>query len=133
MNHEMETAKNEELTLLALGEKFALVGDGGGLVRRACLHCLNRIKTVQPRRVYLDEDAERDIFGFKIRVSEDIPLDFLMAFQTVRDFSTGLGVSACFDPKGKTWYVSEVLDPITGKGSGRFFFTEADALTFATL
>lgn len=116
MIHETEqTPQNEELTLLALGEKYALVGDGGGLVRRACLTCLNRIKTVQPRRVYAEEDAG------------------LRDFQAIRDYFTGLGVSYSFDPASKTYFVEEVADPITGYGSGQFFFTSRDSLTFATI
>lgn len=123
-------AKEKELTLLALGEKYSLVGDEGGLVRRICGRCLSGRSTVNPVRLYLEAGKPYDFFGMPVYSSEGMPADKMAVFNPIRDFESGLGVECSFDPATRTWYVREVVDPISGEPTGRFFFTKDEPLLF---
>lgn len=122
-----EIRGTQEFTLLALGEKFALIGDNGGLIRRACLKHAYTLKTVNPKRVYIDK-APVMLFGFPTMESLDVKPDRIVAVQDYRDHMTGLGFRGAFDPIDKEWLVSEILDPVTSEPTGRFFYTADDRL-----
>ncbi len=127
MTNTIETGKTLELTLLALGTEYALIGDNGGLIRRACIKHANALKTVNPRKVYIDSKPG-DFFGFPVLVSEDVKPDRIAYVQDFKDHVSGLAFRGAFDPIDREWLVSEILDPVTGEPTGRFFFTADEPL-----
>jgi hypothetical protein len=118
MMNEPQTQIKEELTLLALGKEYALVGDAYGLVRRICSKCLENKTTKTPRRVYIEDEKTQDLYGFPVLLSEDVPRDTIIAPQKVVDKFSGLAVNAAFAVDGGAWYVMEIADPFTGAPSG---------------
>lgn len=114
----------KEITLLALGDRYGLYGDACGNVGRVCEKCIRAVKTLEPKRVYLEESGISGflVAGIKVEVSGDIPEDKLIAFGDVFDKATGLALRAAFDKASKIWYVRELRNT-DGTPSGRFFET----------
>lgn len=121
-----EVKQTQELTLLALGEDYALLGDDEGCIRRACPKCFARLKTINPRRLYIEEDAE--LLGIPVASSYQAPKDRAIVIHKGKDEFSGLGFRGAYDPAEGAWYVSELRDPVTRKPTGRFFFTSNDSL-----